>query len=364
MGRFILCSDSYNRLEQGILPEFLTHIKQTPYAGNWNQSKHVYTLGTGGIVFVRSLDSEESINGIHATAIVCDEGLLLPQSAWYVIESRVVQQLGRVLVTSTPYRGKRWAIDIIERWKAGDPNYFVHQAGSIENPSVSKEEIERQRQRLPRWRFEMDYLGLFTQPEGIVYGAMRDCLVDPAPLPDGKVVAGVDWGHGGAPSAAIVGILDKDNVLWIFWELYWKPQSQESSFNGFARRFKQWHNEFYRATGRTIERIYCDSANDNYRQLRAFRLSPDDDAPRLNARPAKKGAQSVAAGIDMVSSRIAESKLNIIRGAAPALLAEAENYCWEVDEEDDTSNVLRGASHSCDALRYLCMSIDRKRPLI
>ena len=360
LGKFIICSDSYNRLEQALLPEFLTHIKQTPFAGSWNQGKHIYTLSTGGVVYVRSLDDPESVNGIHASAIVVDEGLLLSKAAWDILESRVVQQLGRILVTSTPYKGKRWGLDVIERFKTGDKNYFVYQGGSIVNPSVSKEEIERQRQNLPAWKFKQDYLGEFSQPEGTIYPTIRETVVDPYQLPEGRIFGGIDIGHGGAPSAAIVGVVDKENNLHTFFELYQRPEGQESSYLGFAKALKSWQNKFFEATGRVVDRWFCDSATDTWKSLRRYRL-PEDLGPSLNCRPAKKGSGSVEYGIDLLSARIQTGKLKLIKGTTPNLLNEAESYRYEVDEDNQGSNKIVGSDHALDALRYLVMSIDRNK---
>jgi hypothetical protein len=167
LGHYIIAADSYNRLEQQTLLQWFKHMKYNDLAGQWNQGKHVYTLSSGGKVFFRSLDEPTSIESIHASAIAVDEALILPKAAWDIIEKRVFQQLGRVLVTSTPYKNKRWVQEIIDKAKAGDPNYYVYQAGSIINPSVDHAEVERQRQRLPKWRFDMDYLGLLSMPEGV-----------------------------------------------------------------------------------------------------------------------------------------------------------------------------------------------------
>ena len=150
LGSFIICSDSYNRLEQGVLPQFFRHLQYSDLKGEWKQGKHVYRLASGGQVFVRSLDDEESVNGIHAQAIVCDEGLLLTKSTWDILESRVHLAKGKILVTSTPYKGKRWGLEIIDRFRLATPIILYGKgAAFFTNPAVSPEEIERQRQRLP-----------------------------------------------------------------------------------------------------------------------------------------------------------------------------------------------------------------------
>jgi hypothetical protein len=252
-------------------------------------------------------------------------------------------------------------MEIIERATEGDKNYFVYQGGSIINPSVSAEEIDRQRQRLPKWKFEQDYLGLFTVPEGIIFPTMRDCLTDPCQLPEGRIYGGIDIGHGGAPSAAVVGVLDKDNCLWVFYEVSLKPQGQESSYLSFARKLKEWHNAFRNATGRNVEKWFADSATDTWKSLRRFRLSDQDGTPQLNCRPAKKGAGSVDYGIDLVSARISTGKLKLIKGVTPVLLTEADEYRYDVDEDNPTSHTIKGSDHCLDALRYLIMSVDRKQ---
>jgi PBSX family phage terminase large subunit len=361
LGKFIICADSYNRLEQGILPEWFKAMEYSDLKGEWKQAKHIYHLSTGGLVFVRSLDDPESINAIHASAIVCDECLILPRHAWDIIESRVMNQLGKVLVTSTPYKGKRWVVEYIDRFKAGDPAYFFYQGGSVVNPANSPEELERLRRTLPSWKYRQDYLGEFSVPEGVIYPTLRDCLTDPEPLPDGRLFGGIDIGHGAAPSAAVAGVLDQDNILHVFFELYHRPIGQESSYLSFAKGLKQWHNDFVEMTGRAVERWFADSATDTWKAFRRYRLGNDDFGPGLNTKPAKKGSGSREYGIDLVTARIQTGKLRLLKGAVVAMLQEADEYRYDVSEDDQSSNVIKGADHALDALRYLVMSIDRKR---
>src|SRR5581483_6529471 len=66
---------------------------------------------------------------------------------------------------------------------------------------------------------EQEYECSFTALEGLVYPDFADCIVDIWPLPRGRAVGGLDWGWHN-PFAAVWGILDKDDVLWIGWERY------------------------------------------------------------------------------------------------------------------------------------------------
>lgn len=363
LGSFIIASDTYNRLEQGLLPEFFKAMSHSDLKGEWKQGKHVYNLSTGGKVYVRSLDDPESINGLHCSAAVIDEGLLLSRGAWDIVESRTHVKKARVLVTSTPYRGKRWGLEIIERAKIDPKNYYVFQGGSVLNPAVSKEEIERQKKCLPKWKFDQDYLGLFSQPEGVVYPNFRACVISADKLPQdaihhGRILGGMDFGHGAAPSSAVVGILHND-ILYLIYELYQRPNGQQSSYLDFAKTLKTWHNQFYQKTGRTVERFYCDSATDTWKALKRYRLDGNDISPSLNCRPAKKGSGSVEFGIDLVTARLQLGKLKIIEGLAKDILEEADQYRYDVSEDNPNSSVLVGPCHSLDAIRYLIMSLKR-----
>lgn len=300
---------------------------------------------------------------MHANAIVVDEAFMLSKSAWTVLESRVAGRKGRILATSTPYKTQRWPTEIIDRWKSGDPDYFVVQMASNVNPGFDNDEFERLQKTTVAWRFSQDYLGQFVQPEGLVYPLLGKCGIDPQPLPLGPIYAGIDFGHGGAPSSAIVGVLDSDNVFWVFWEYYAKPDSAsgKASYIELAKDLTTWQAEFHRKTGRLVQKWFCDSATDTWRSLKLFRM---DGCPSINARPVKKGAGSVEYGIDLVDARIRSGKLKIVKGPVKALLEEAELYRWDMDEDGNSNKVLKGPCHSLDALRYALMSVDRKRSLV
>ena len=61
----------------------------------------------------------------------------------------------------------------------------------------------------------------FTSREGLVYPDFADAVVRqwPSPGPEGRGVGGIDFGWRN-PFAALCGVLDGDDVLWIGWERY------------------------------------------------------------------------------------------------------------------------------------------------
>ena len=66
---------------------------------------------------------------------------------------------------------------------------------------------------------DQEYCCLFTCREGVVYPDFASACVPDQPLPPGKRVGGIDFGWRN-PFAAVWGVLDRDDVLWLAHERY------------------------------------------------------------------------------------------------------------------------------------------------
>src|SRR5262245_60810941 len=100
---------------------------------------------------------------------------------------------------------------------------------------------------------------------GLVYLDFSRWLTDFWPLPQGKLVGGIDWDWRN-PFAALWGVLDRDDVLWI--------------------------NEFRRAG-------FC----------------------------VRKGDNGIRLGIQAVAARIRTDRLKVLSYGCPNLIAESELCC-------------------------------------
>lgn len=364
-GSFILCAPSYKMLNQGLTPHWIKHMRfndLNPYPDSrkaLNETKGVYQLSTGGVVWLRSLDDPETINAIHAHAAVCDEAGNVPLSAWNILESRVSQKVGKVLLTTTPYARYGWLKEeIISKYHSGDKNYFVFQGASTINPSFDQAEFERLKKSKAPHVFARDYEGQFTQAVGAVYPDFLSCMTDvpKGGLPNGTYFGGIDFGYGGSdPTVCLAGVLDIENVLWIFWERYVAKEDIEQTSVGM----RQWHNAFAQKTGRTVSKWACDHQPSYIRYLRHYRLKPKDNhdepdkGPSLNCCRASKGAGSIDFGIDLVNTRIKTGTLKIIRGPVSMLPIEGDGYIFDQDEDGKGSGRPKGMDHALDALRYM-----------
>jgi hypothetical protein len=78
------------------------------------------------------------------------------------------------------------------------PEIDVIRFDSTENPAFPPQEMERARRALPRWKFDMQYRGLFTRPAGLIYESFDEArhVVQRFAIPEewGERYLGIDFG--------------------------------------------------------------------------------------------------------------------------------------------------------------------------
>jgi hypothetical protein len=179
--------------------------------------------------------------------------------------------------------------------------------------------------------YRQEYCCSFEALEGLVYTDFAQCVVQANPPNGGRWVGGMDFGLRN-PFAAIWGILDRDDVLWIFGEHY----SRERTLAHHVQRLPKgvlWHGD------------------------------PQGAREMVELRSAgvlvRKGENDVPTGIQAVRSRLETGRLKILSGTCPNLLWEAGLYRYDPDEASERP--IKENDHALDALRYLISSIDKRR---
>lgn len=144
----------------------------------------------------------DALESMTAKAALLDEcgqrGFKL--ASWEAIERRLLIHMGRVIMTTTPYNLGWLKQKIWDPWKAAptlEPlsGTFVDSEGelrgfqfeqhahdeiacfrfeSIMNPVVRVAAVESARRKLPKWKFDMFYRGLFTRPAGLIYDCFKE----------------------------------------------------------------------------------------------------------------------------------------------------------------------------------------------
>jgi PBSX family phage terminase large subunit len=338
-GKYLIVVPKFHVLRQSTLPVWQTTVQDlSEFEGDYKVATNEYHCPCGAKIFLRSAEDPGSFQGIVANAAGVDEGGLISKAAWDTVTQRVGYKKGRVLLTTTPYDHNWLYTDFYQKWLDGDKDYCVVQFPSTANPTYSAEEVERAKQTLPRHTFEMLYMGQWCRPSGLVFNNLSDCTVNPPqPMPTGRLIGGIDFGFNDA-FAALVGVLDSHDILWLCYERYVRRETLDIHAKHLPKEVFWW----------------ADNARpDSIKDLRRFGFT---------IKGCKKPSGSLEVGINLLHQRIAEGKLKIIKGTCPNLLEEANQYRYPSKDEKSYGDVPVDANnHAIDALRYLVYMLDRKK---
>lgn len=183
-GDYLVITATYPLLKMKLLPEFLLVFDAMLHLGNYGAADRVFTVSKQGeidlyggeqseptrIIF-GSAENPESLESATAKAAWCDEigQKQFRREAWDAILRRLSLHRGRVLGTTTLYSLGWLKIEVYDKWKSGDEDIDIIQVDSVVNPMFSRAEYEEAKKRLPKWKFNLFYRGVYDKPAGLIY---------------------------------------------------------------------------------------------------------------------------------------------------------------------------------------------------
>lgn len=192
-GDYLVVSPTYKLLARKALPTFRRYFENLLQLGEYHTQAAEFRFSRDGanrtfgeredgaehdptVVFFGHAQDPESLESATAKAAWLDEAgqRAFKLESWEAVLRRLSLALGRVLITTTPYNLGWLKLKVFDRWKAGDPDYFVVNFPSTANPAFPQEEAERAKRDLPYWKYAMFYLGLFTRPAGLIYDSFDE----------------------------------------------------------------------------------------------------------------------------------------------------------------------------------------------
>lgn len=129
-----------------------------------------------GRIILRSAESGGGLESTTATAAWLDEAGQdsFDVVAWEAVLRRLSLSQGRVLLTTTLYNFGWLKTEVYDRWEKGDTKFQVINFDSVENPLFPEEEFRRAEASMPKWRFRMQYRGLYERPAGWIYDSFDE----------------------------------------------------------------------------------------------------------------------------------------------------------------------------------------------
>lgn len=269
-----------------------------------------------------------SFGGVNL--LVLDEAARIPDDLYRSVRPMLAVSQGRLIALSTPFGQRGW---FWQEWESEGPWKKIRITWR-ECPRISPRFIAEETRAMGLSWVQQEYETLFTALEGLVYPDFERTLVDEWPEIEGRRVGGIDFGWRN-PFAALWGVLDRDDVLWIAGERYRRETPLHE------------HAAALRALGETM--WYADPAGrTEIEELRASGLL------------VRRGDNDIRAGIAAVMARLRTGRLKVKRDACPNLLTEARLYRYPSAAERVVcgENPVDEYNHALAALRYLISRLD------
>jgi hypothetical protein len=353
-----------------------------PFAGGRGVvGSREYRFASGSRIAFRHLENEDtkhSYQGSEICYLAFDELTHFSESQFWYLLSRNRSTCGvRPYVRATCNPDPGWVKDLLAPWvddgfagaraASGELRWFIRVEGKIR--WVGRDHPDAKSLTFIRasifdneilLRSNPEYLATLkalppverarlldgdwnVRREGLVYPGFDGSIVDAHPGLADATVGAIDFGFHN-PLAAVYGFVDHDDVLWITGCRYVRQTTIPIHAEAIPRGVRWW----------------CDPAQpESIAQLRAH----GHDAIPCVHRPVRGATgetrKPVLAGIDMVSERIRTGRLRIVRGACLPLVRELGMYHYDSDKR--LEEPVKEDDHACDALRYLCVGLDRNR---
>lgn len=330
---WMVIAPTYKILSRATTPALVDAFRGTDAEGKHLESKFQYLLPDGGIIYLCTAEKPQYLEGGQISGAWLDEAGQMKRWAWIVIQARLAVKQGRALITTTPY-GQNWLYrEFYQRWKNGDPDYFVSQFASTLNPHYPIVEFERLRRMLKPEEFGMRSLGLFERMTGLLFPYFDNSLVEEVHYPGAEDVriGGIDLGWT-EPSAALTGYVSYDgegrSIIRVYRELYLPKLLMRELAQSLDRGAIYWADP---SSPREIEEL-CQLG--------------------YTVRPAINDFDS---GVRKVNEYMADRRLAIPTSICPNLISEAETY---VEKETSEGPAAGQEDHLLDTLRYMIMGWD------
>lgn len=326
-------------------------------------------------IYLKGANNPDTLRGVSLSGAVLDEFAFFPYASdtWRkIIRPALADQQGWAIFSSTPDGVHNTFFDIVELAKrtiaeTGDPRrWFYSHATMLDNTTIehveqewndTKQEYTRDG-KIDEWVQEWE--AKFTTPSSLVYPEFDDSIhvINPNMIPRENLTYAIAMDFGlKDPFAAVFVAIDKDDNWYIYDEIY----LPDLPVDKIARVLHQKMGDQY------FTKIIGDSAGAT--EIASLKSKELGDM-RVWVEPAKKGKDSLRAGIRLVRTKLyvrehtGKPKLFVGRNCT-ATIKEFQSYKHIRDAFGEVSDTPEDKNnHLMDAIRYLIMeSMSGAKPI-
>jgi hypothetical protein len=205
-----------------------------------NKADLTITFINGSTLQFLSAERYDSIRGFSFNYMIIDEAAFIKEQAINEAIFPTLSALGKkCLIISTP-KSKNWFYTAYLKGLNGDGDYISFQGISTDNPHISVDFIEQQRQSLPTQIFNQEYLAEFSEASNDVFtGVEMVCNLEvwTPPQSNKRYYFGIDTGL--TNDYSVLTIMDESGKVCMMERINNQTYEQISNtFISILRRFK------------------------------------------------------------------------------------------------------------------------------
>ena len=298
----------------------------------------------------RQVGNDAAIKGLSFGGTWIDEAAECdPAFIKTVIGRHLVKDITpKIILSCNPKGARHWLKkDYID--KAGiNPDIKRIQFELADNPTMDDKFIRMVKSTLTGAALQRDVFGQWVDEEGLIYPNVIPVELKDLPLPVARYFLAVDYATSSVTSALLIGGYE-DGTFAVLDE--WRHDARkaltgELTSEEQADRILSWVGD------RTLKSVVIDPSAAPLRVAikRVF-----------TGVPILKGKNDVVPGIQLTKALLANGTLKIASNCKD-VLDEIGQYSWdEKAAEKGEDKPIKMNDHACDALRYFCTTIRRRR---
>ncbi len=340
---FAVCGRTASSVRRNLIAPYLPVLSQLGYrctlklsGGNIKVRMHGYE-NTFWIFGGKDEASQSLIQGMTLSGVMFDEVALMPRSFVEQALARCSVEGSKFWFNCNPSNPAHW---FYNEWiKKADSKRALYLHFSMEeNPSLSKEMLQRYENMYSGAFYERFVKGRWVAADGLIYPMFGDSCMADCPQQCSGYYISCDYGTVNPTSMGLWG--ESGGVWYRTHEYYYS-----SKRSGAQKTDEEYYAELEKlADGRRINAVICDPSAASF-------IATIRKHGRFKVIPAKN---DVLDGIRRVSDCLKSGRIKICRGCDDSV-REFSLYCWDEGAAKDCPR--KENDHAMDDIRYFVSTV-------
>lgn len=195
-----------------MMKDIIRATSNTDAVKSSNEQTFEIVMINGSKLIFRSAQQGDTIRGITADYIICDEVAYLDEDFVDILFPCGDVKKANILMASTP-RFKAGCFFKYYSYGLSDEYPFIHSIDLNKYDTsefLSADRLEFYRKRLPTVTFTQEYLGEFSDAASTIFGNFRECVKENIEDENLRVYGGIDWGNNDGGDDTVITIIDEN----------------------------------------------------------------------------------------------------------------------------------------------------------